>query len=72
MSSSQFVLGTAQLGSAYGLANKEGKLSPEKAFKVLDEAILRGVRIFDTASGYGDSEEIIGNYFQKNPGVQNF
>lgn len=68
--SSLFTLGTAQLGMSYGVANKIGKPDARQAFKLLDHAIRQGVRSFDTAAGYGDSEEILGNYFYQNQGIE--
>lgn len=68
--SSLFTLGTAQLGMPYGVANKVGKPDARQAFNLLDEAVRQGVRSFDTAAGYGDSEEILGNYFHQNQGIE--
>ena len=69
MNSSLFTLGTAQLGMEYGLTNKIGKPDMNQAFRLLDEAIKQGIRSFDTASGYGCSEDILGNYFKQNQGL---
>lgn len=55
-------LGTAQLGMPYGIANKTGKPSRDKAFEILECAYNAGIRTIDTASEYGDSESIIGEY----------
>lgn len=68
-SPSLFTLGTAQLGMSYGVANKIGKLDKRQAFRVLDEAIGQGVKSFDTAAGYGDSETVLGDYFFQNQGI---
>jgi aryl-alcohol dehydrogenase-like predicted oxidoreductase len=54
------VLGTAQLGMNYGIANKEGKPSREKALEIVAEAWDKGIRFFDTAQAYGESESILG------------
>ncbi len=59
---SKMTLGTVQLGLNYGMANTTGKPSLEKSFEILDAAIIGGVNSFDTANGYGDSEEVIGKY----------
>ncbi len=69
MTSSLYTLGTAQLGMAYGVANRTGKPDGARAFKILDEAVKQGVVSFDTASAYGDSEEILGEYFHRSPGI---
>ena len=62
---SRMTLGTVQLGLNYGIANKEGKPTDEKAFSILDKAMERGVNCLDTAAGYGDSEEVIGRWLKQ-------
>jgi aryl-alcohol dehydrogenase-like predicted oxidoreductase len=57
---SRIILGTVQLGLDYGVANVHGKPSPEKALKIMEAAWACGVRHFDTAQAYGDSEAVIG------------
>jgi len=59
------VLGTAQLGMNYGIANKNGKPGLEQALAIVNTAWENGIRIFDTAQAYGDSETILGRCFQK-------
>jgi aryl-alcohol dehydrogenase-like predicted oxidoreductase len=54
------VLGTAQLGMAYGIANRTGGLSPTDAEALVLRALERGVTSFDTARAYGDSEIRLG------------
>lgn len=61
------VLGTAQLGGAYGVNNREGELSEGAAFEVLDTAWEGGVRVLDTAEAYGSSQTIIGAYRRAHP-----
>ena len=56
------VLGTVEIGLDYGINNKEGKPSHKQAFELLDAAFENGIRELDTAEGYGDSEDIIGEY----------
>ncbi len=53
-------LGTAQLGMAYGIANREGKPTEAAALAVLDAAWAAGMTCFDTAHAYGDAEMRIG------------
>lgn len=60
----KFTLGTAQLGLDYGLANQEGMLSNEHAYKLLEKALQAGIRHLDTARVYGLSEQRIGNILQ--------
>ena len=54
------VLGTAQFGSAYGIANKTGWPGQATATAIVQEAWENGIREFDTAQGYGTSEEVLG------------
>lgn len=61
---SRMTLGTVQLGLNYGIANSEGKPDAEKAYSILDKAIDTGVNCLDTASGYGDSEKVIGSWMK--------
>ncbi len=53
-------LGTAQLGLAYGVANRTGAPDGAEAERILRLAVERGVRWLDTAPGYGDAEARIG------------
>jgi aryl-alcohol dehydrogenase-like predicted oxidoreductase len=58
--SHRLVLGTAQLGMAYGIANSTGQPDMETATDILETAWKGGIRQFDTAQGYGDSERVLG------------
>ena len=61
----RLVLGTAQLGMSYGIANSAGMPSFSEATAIVSKAFNKGVRYFDTAQAYGDSEEILGNILQE-------
>ncbi|HOO76181.1 MAG TPA: aldo/keto reductase [Tepiditoga sp.] len=63
---SKFTLGTVQLGKSYGINNKTGKPSKTEAFKILDYAYENGIKSFDTAQVYGESEKIIGEWIKLN------
>ena len=63
---SELTLGTAQLGLNYGIANTLRKPSSHIAEMILSEAVKNGITSFDTASVYGNSEKIIGDFFKKN------
>lgn len=65
----KLVLGTAQLGTDYGIQN-HGKPSSENAKKLLDAAVGCGINIFDTAADYGNAEAIVGDYLEYR-GLQN-
>lgn len=58
---SRLVLGTAQLGMHYGIANNTGAPTKAEAFQILEYAWESGIRRFDTAPGY-QSEPIIGEF----------
>ena len=64
----KMVLGTAQFGMDYGIANVSGKPSKKEVFGILDLAWEKGVRHFDTAPGYG-SEALLGEFITAN-GIQ--
>lgn len=59
--SSRLILGTAQLGMTYGIANRTGRPNGNVATAVVDAAWQGGIRCFDTAQAYGDSETVLGN-----------
>jgi aryl-alcohol dehydrogenase-like predicted oxidoreductase len=59
------VLGTAQLGLKYGIANKDGKPNLKGALEIVAEAWGKGIRFFDTARAYGDSERVLGRCFKE-------
>jgi aryl-alcohol dehydrogenase-like predicted oxidoreductase len=56
----ELVLGSVQLGLAYGAANRTGKPSRTAALRLVRRAAESGVTKFDTARAYGDSEERLG------------
>ncbi|MCB2340757.1 aldo/keto reductase [Clostridium estertheticum] len=58
-------LGTAQFGFNYGINNKTGQPSKQNVFEMLDYAIENGIEYLDTATAYGEAEEIIGEYIEK-------
>jgi pseudaminic acid cytidylyltransferase len=62
-STSRIVLGTAQLGLTYGIANRMGKPNAQEASCLLCAAWDGGIRLYDTAQAYGDSECILGDFF---------
>lgn len=58
------ILGTVQLGTAYGINNRSGKPDTKAATALVDAAWEGGVRMFDTAQAYGDSESVLGSAFR--------
>lgn len=57
---SQLVLGTAQFGYDYGIANQVGQPSYRAVLKILERAFEGGVNALDTAALYGESEMVLG------------
>ena len=55
------VLGTAQLGMPYGIANINGQPDSSLAKTILKTAWENHIRVYDTAQGYGESEKSLGN-----------
>lgn len=60
ISASRIVLGTAQFGLQYGVANIEGRVSFSSVREIMHLASASGINMLDTAVAYGDSEERIG------------
>lgn len=54
------VLGTVQLGMPYGVANISGQPDESQAVSLVQAAYEEGVRLFDTAQAYGQSEQVLG------------
>ncbi|WP_417554592.1 aldo/keto reductase [Microbacterium sp.] len=54
------VVGTAQLGTHYGIANRTGTPDTATAQEIVHTAIINGVEGFDTARAYGESEAVLG------------
>jgi aryl-alcohol dehydrogenase-like predicted oxidoreductase len=59
------VLGTAQIGQPYGVANRSGQPSAAEAYEIFELALEAGVAGFDTAAGYGDAELRIGGFLRE-------
>jgi len=58
----KLLLGTAQFGLNYGIANSTGILGAHEVSSILDLASTLGIDMLDTASAYGKSEKAIGDY----------
>lgn len=60
---SRIVLGTAQLGMPYGIANRMGKPGDAEACGLIAKCMEHGITWFDTAQAYGQSEAVLGRIF---------
>lgn len=58
------ILGTVQFGIPYGISNVHGLVSETEINKILDLACESGISILDTASLYGNSEELLGKFVE--------
>jgi aryl-alcohol dehydrogenase-like predicted oxidoreductase len=66
----ELVLGSVQLGLAYGAANRTGKPSRRNALRLVRRAADLGITKFDTARAYGDSEERLGEALARRKAVR--
>jgi spore coat polysaccharide biosynthesis protein SpsF (cytidylyltransferase family)/aryl-alcohol dehydrogenase-like predicted oxidoreductase len=57
----KMIIGGAQFGMDYGIANKSGKPNIDVVGKIIKTAISNGSAFIDTAGNYGESEKIIGD-----------
>jgi aryl-alcohol dehydrogenase-like predicted oxidoreductase len=57
---SKIGLGSVQFGLPYGISNTTGQTPTEEVAEILDYAFDSGIRLIDTASGYGDAESVLG------------
>jgi aryl-alcohol dehydrogenase-like predicted oxidoreductase len=57
---SRLVIGTAQFGSPYGISNQRGQVDVSEVKSILELTWKSGIRTIDTASSYGNSEEVLG------------
>ena len=57
---SRLVLGTAQFGLAYGVANRDGAIGSAAAAEIIGLASTAGIDTLDTAVAYGNSESRLG------------
>jgi aryl-alcohol dehydrogenase-like predicted oxidoreductase len=53
-------LGTAQFGFKYGISNQSGQTPANEVQNILKYAKSQNIDVLDTAAGYGNSEEVLG------------
>ena len=66
----ELVLGSVQIGVAYGATNKTGKPSHRAALRLVSRAVESGITKFDTARAYGDSEDRLGEALDTRKGIR--
>jgi len=55
----RLVLGTAQFGLDYGVANTGGRTPFAEVLSILEFAAANNVDMLDTAAAYGDAEDVL-------------
>jgi aryl-alcohol dehydrogenase-like predicted oxidoreductase len=63
----KLALGTVQFGLDYGISNQRGQVAADEVRNILDFANENNIETLDTASSYGNSEQILGEI-----GVNNY
>jgi aryl-alcohol dehydrogenase-like predicted oxidoreductase len=63
----QIALGTAQFGLDYGITNRQGRVTDDAARDLLRASAAQGWMLLDTAGGYGDSEQRLGQLLTELP-----
>ena len=61
-----YCLGTVQFGTNYGI-QENGQPQHEAVHSMLTYALEHGITQFDTASAYGEAEDVLGGYIRLNP-----
>ena len=61
-----FCLGTVQFGVNYGIQGN-GQPQRESVYEMLSYAIEHGITQYDTASAYGDAEDVLGSFIRLYP-----
>jgi len=62
---SQLALGTVQFGLDYGINNSRGRVPKSEVCAILRTARKAGIDTLDTASAYGDSENVLGECLEE-------
>jgi aryl-alcohol dehydrogenase-like predicted oxidoreductase len=65
--SSKLILGTVQMGLAYGINNTIGKVSLTESHAILEYAFDHGIQILDSAEAYGNAHDVIASFHKKYP-----
>ena len=60
----KLIIGTAQFGMHYGIANQNGQVGENEIESILNFAFENDINTLDTAKAYGNSEKSIGNYLK--------
>lgn len=61
-SRAKLALGTAQFGMAYGVSNRIGQVAGRELDQIISLSKHSGIKLFDTAPAYGESEKSLSTY----------
>jgi aryl-alcohol dehydrogenase-like predicted oxidoreductase len=61
---SRLTIGTVALGMNYGISNNEDKPDKAHSFGIISSALKAGINTLDTARGYGEAEQLIGDFLE--------
>lgn len=61
---SKLTLGTVALGMDYGISNDKEKPDRSHSFGIISSALKAGINTLDTARGYGEAEQLIGDFLE--------
>lgn len=64
------ILGTVQMGLAYGINNSKGKISFKNSCEILLKAFELGISTLDTAEVYGNAHHVIGEFHKLNSKIK--
>lgn len=67
ISNNKLILGTVQMGLAYGINNTVGKVSLNNSHAILEYAFDHGIKILDSAETYGNAHQVIGAFHKNHP-----
>jgi aryl-alcohol dehydrogenase-like predicted oxidoreductase len=67
ISNNKLILGTVQMGLAYGINNTVGKISLGNSLDILEYAYSQGIQILDSAEAYGNAHKVIGTFHRNHP-----
>lgn len=62
----ELCLGTVQFGMDYGIRGKKKPFLSE-SLAMIDYAINNDIKTIDTANAYGEAEDVVGAYLERNP-----
>ncbi len=62
----KLAVGTAQFGMNYGISNEQGQTEQHEVNRIVQMLWKEGVRLFDTAPVYGNSESVLGRVLSSN------